>query len=185
MRYRIIDLFAGIGGTRLGFEKAGCISVFSSEWDEASKKTYASFFGETPHGDITKAETKAAIKPFDILVAGFPCQPFSSIGKREGFTHSTQGTLFHDIVEILKKHKPAAFLLENVKGLKSHDGGNTYRVIRSALDKIGPNLGYWINDKVLNAADYGTPQKRERIYIVGFRKNLCDASTEVEAGTQI
>ena len=109
MQYRIIDLFAGIGGTRLGFERAGCVSVFSSEWDSASKKTYASFFGETPHGDITKAETKAAIKPFDILVAGFPCQPFSSIGKREGFKHRTQGTLFHEIVRILDHKKPISF----------------------------------------------------------------------------
>ncbi len=165
MTLKFIDLFAGIGGTRLAFETNGLECVFSSEWDPHSQKTYAANFGETPHGDITKIAA-ANIPDFDVLVAGFPCQPFSSIGKREGFEHATQGTLFFDVLRIIKDKRPSAFLLENVKGLKNHDGGNTWLVIQQSLS----DLGYTIFAQVLDASDYGVPQKRERIYIVGFDK---------------
>jgi len=178
---KFIDLFAGIGGTRIAFERAGARCVFSSEWDKHSQATYNAFFGEMPHGDIADPAIKKAIPGFNILVAGFPCQPFSSIGKRQGFSHTTQGTLFHHIVEILKKKKPDALLLENVKGLRTHDGGNTYRVVVASLR----DAGYWINDTLLNASAYGVPQKRERTYIVGFRKTLVPAMTEQDAFQKI
>lgn len=165
MTFKFIDLFAGIGGTRLAFEAVGGECVFSSEWDKYAQLTYAANFGEVPHGDITKIPSKD-IPKFDLLVAGFPCQPFSSIGKRQGFSHPTQGTLFHEIVRILEFHKPAMFLLENVKGLTNHDNGNTLKVIEASLK----DLGYNIYLQVLNSADFGVPQNRERIYIVGFRK---------------
>ena len=165
VKLRFIDLFAGIGGMRMAFESAGMSCVFSSEWDQHSQRTYEANFNETPHGDITKISA-ADIPEFDVLLAGFPCQPFSSIGKRQGFDHPTQGTLFYDVVRILQHHKPSAFLLENVKGLVNHDEGRTWRVIQETLDE----LGYSINAKVLDAADYGVPQHRERIYIVGFHK---------------
>lgn len=165
--FTFIDLFAGIGGTRIGFERAGGKCVFSSEWDKDAQKTYYENFGEIPKGDITKIETKE-IPEFDILIAGFPCQPFSMIGKREGFKHATQGTLFFEIVRILEDKKPKAFLLENVKGLTHHDKGNTFRIIKEALD----SLGYHVYSEILDAADFGLPQIRKRIYIVGFRKDL-------------
>jgi DNA (cytosine-5)-methyltransferase 1 len=185
-RYKFVDLFAGIGGTRIAFERAGATCVFTSEWDKHCQATYRHFFGDHAlYGDITDDTTKKAIPAFDILVAGFPCQPFSSIGKREGFEHPTQGTLFHDILDILRRRRPSAFLLENVKGLTHHDGGKTLRVIRESLDQITPKLGYWVNYKVLNAAEYGVPQQRERIYIVGFRKDLVDATNPIEAGAKI
>lgn len=171
--FTFIDLFAGIGGTRLGFEKAGGRCVFSSEWDKDAQKTYSANFGEIPHGDITKIEAKA-IPNFDILVAGFPCQPFSMIGRREGFKHATQGTLFYDIVRILEAKKPKAFLLENVKGLTTHDKGNTFKIINEALD----TLGYHVYSKILDAAEFGLPQVRKRIYLVGFRKDLFDAKPD-------
>jgi len=161
--FRFIDLFAGIGGTRLAFEKAGGKCVFSSEWDPHSQKTYEANFGEVPNGDITKIAAKE-IPKFDILVAGFPCQPFSSIGKRQGFQHKTQGTLFHDIARILDYHKPRAFLLENVAGLLTHDDGRTFTTIIAILTELGYDVEY----KVLDASDFGVPQKRDRIYIVGF-----------------
>ena len=163
MSLKFIDLFAGIGGTRLAFEKNGMKCVFSSEWDPHSQKTYEANFGERPHGDITKIATRD-IPDFDVLVAGFPCQPFSSIGKRQGFEHPTQGTLFFDVLRIIKDKRPEAFLLENVKGLRTHDGGNTWSVIRESLEEIG----YSVFSEVLDASDYGVPQRRERIYIVGF-----------------
>lgn len=171
MPLKFIDLFAGIGGTRLAFERkpVGMKCVFSSEWDSAAQKTYEANFGEKPHGDITKIDPES-IPAFDVLVGGFPCQPFSSIGKREGFSHPTQGTLFDEIVKILsRKNQPKAFLLENVKGLTHHDKGNTWAVIQSELDRIGYDIVF---DSVLDAADYGVPQKRERVYIIGFRKDL-------------
>ena len=123
-KFAFIDLFAGIGGTRLGFERAGGKCVFSSEWDKDAQKTYSANFGEVPAGDIIKIDEKS-IPDFDVLVAGFPCQPFSMIGKREGFKHATQGTLFYDIIRIIEHKKPKAFLLENVKGLTHHNNGNT------------------------------------------------------------
>ncbi len=165
--FDFIDLFAGIGGTRIAFERAGGNCVFSSEWDPFCQKTYQANFGEIPYGDITKIDAKD-IPDFEILVAGFPCQPFSSIGKRQGFKHATQGTLFYDIVRIIDKKKPVSFLLENVQGILNHDSGNTFKVISEALDK----LGYHVFHEVLDAADFGVPQHRKRIYIVGFRKDL-------------
>ena len=152
---------------RLAFEANGFSCVFSSEWDPNSQKTYAANFGDVPHGDITKIP-ESEVPEFDILLAGFPCQPFSSIGRRQGFDHPTQGTLFYDVVRILKHHKPQGFLLENVKGLTTHDSGRTWSTIQESL----LNLGYEIHAKVLDAADYGVPQRRERIYIVGFRSDL-------------
>lgn len=164
-KFTFIDLFAGIGGIRLGFEHVGCKCVFSSEFDEDACKTYEANFGEHPAGDITKIDAKD-IPDFDILLGGFPCQAFSIIGKKEGFANETCGTLFFDIERILKEKRPSAFMLENVRNLTAHDGGNTFRVIREHLEA----LGYTVYAKVLNALDYGVPQKRERIIIVGFRE---------------
>lgn len=165
--FRFIDLFAGIGGIRLGFESVGGKCVFSSEFDADACKTYEANFGEYPAGDITKINA-CDIPDFDILLAGFPCQAFSIIGKKEGFANETCGTLFFDIERILKEKRPPAFMLENVRNLVAHDNGNTFRVIREHLEA----LGYYVHAKVLNALDYGVPQKRERIIIVGFNKNI-------------
>lgn len=164
--YKTIDLFAGIGGIRLGFEKYGCQNVFSSEWDKYAQSMYEANFGEKPFGDINDILPRD-IPEHDILLAGFPCQPFSIAGKGLGFS-DTRGTLFFNIEEILKEKRPQSFLLENVKRLVSHDNGNTFRVILERLE----NLGYKVYYKVLNTLDFGLPQKRERIYIVGFLKNV-------------
>ena len=164
-KFTFIDLFAGIGGIRLGYQALGGKCVFSSEWDKAAAKTYYSNFGEHPWGDIQKIAPNA-IPDFDVLLAGFPCQPFSIIGDKEGFSHETQGTLFFNIEKILLAKKPKAFMLENVRNLTAHDGGRTFKVILSHLR----NAGYDVHYKVLNALDYGVPQKRERIIICGFRK---------------
>jgi DNA (cytosine-5)-methyltransferase 1 len=163
MNFRFIDLFAGIGGMRIAFEKVGGHCVFSSEWDRFAQQTYEANFGEIPFGDITKIHEKD-IPKFDIVAAGFPCQPFSSIGKRQGFEHKTQGTLFYDVARIIDHHKPKAFLLENVSGLVTHDKGNTLAMIIETLEE----LNYSVNFKVLDSAEFGVPQKRQRIYIVGF-----------------
>lgn len=165
--FSFIDLFAGIGGIRLGFESVGGKCVFSSEFDEDACKTYEANFGEHPAGDITKIEARE-IPDFDILLGGFPCQAFSIIGKKEGFANETCGTLFFDIERILKEKMPQAFMLENVRNLTAHDGGNTFRIIRTHLEA----LGYKVYAKVLNALDYGVPQKRERIIIVGFLNDV-------------
>ncbi len=165
--FTFIDLFAGIGGIRLGFESLGGKCVFSSEFDKAACKTYEANFGEHPSGDITKIPA-SEIPNFDILLAGFPCQAFSIIGKKEGFENETCGTLFFEIERILKEKRPKAFMLENVRNLIAHDNGNTFRVIKSHLEA----LGYNVYAKVLNALDYGVPQKRERIIIVGFLDNV-------------
>lgn len=165
--FRFIDLFAGIGGIRLGFESVGGTCVFSSEWDANAAKTYEANFGDKPYGDITKIDAQD-IPDFDILLGGFPCQPFSIIGDKEGFNHETQGNLFFDIERILKEKKPYAFMLENVRNLTAHDGGNTFRVIIAHLEA----LGYCVHFQILNALDFGVPQKRERIIIVGFRDFL-------------
>ncbi len=165
--FTFIDLFAGIGGIRLGFESVGGKCVFSSEFDEDACKTYEANFGEHPFGDITKIETNS-IPDFDILLGGFPCQAFSIIGKKEGFANETCGTLFFEIERILKAKKPKAFMLENVRNLVAHDNGNTFRIIISHLE----TLGYHVYAKVLNALDYGVPQKRERVIIVGFLHNV-------------
>lgn len=165
--FKFIDLFAGIGGIRLGFEYAGGHCVFSSEFDEEACKTYEANFGEHPSGDITKIDAKD-IPEFDILLGGFPCQAFSIIGKKEGFDNETCGTLFFEIERILREKKPKAFMLENVRNLTAHDKGNTFKVICTHLEA----LGYTVYAKVLNALDYGVPQKRERIIIVGFLDNV-------------
>jgi len=171
--FKFIDLFAGIGGIRLGFESAGGHCVFSSEFDEEACKTYEANFGEHPSGDITKIDAKK-IPDFDILLGGFPCQAFSIIGKKEGFDNETCGTLFFEIERILKVKKPKAFMLENVRNLTAHDKGNTFKIIRTHLEA----LGYTVYSKVLNALDYGVPQKRERIIIVGFLDNVMFAFPE-------
>lgn len=169
-KFTFIDLFAGIGGFRLAMQSLGGTCVFSSEWDKDAQKTYFENFGDMPFGDITKDEVKACIPDnFDLLCAGFPCQPFSSIGKREGFAHPTQGTLFFHIQEILKTKKPKAFLLENVPGLVTHQEGATLQTIRDVLRN---ELNYEADFVVLNSADFGVPQYRRRLYIVGFRKDI-------------
>jgi DNA (cytosine-5)-methyltransferase 1 len=165
-KYSTIDLFAGIGGIRLGFETYGCQNVFSSEWDSSAQSMYEENFGEKPFGDINDIEPKD-IPNHDILLAGFPCQPFSIAGKGLGF-EDTRGTLFFNIEAIIKEKQPQAFLLENVKRLTTHDNGNTFRVITNNLKK----LGYTVYHKVFNSLDFGVPQKRERIYIVGFKENI-------------
>ena len=164
-KFTFIDLFAGIGGIRLGYQSLGGKCVFSSEWDKDAAKTYYSNFGEEPFGDIRKI-APSDIPDFDVLLAGFPCQPFSIIGDKEGFNHETQGTLFFNIEKILLVKRPKAFMLENVRNLTAHDNGRTFKIILSHLR----NAGYDVHYKVLNALDYGVPQKRERIIICGFRK---------------
>lgn len=169
-RFTFIDLFAGIGGMRLAFEANGGQCVFSSEWDRYCQKTYFDNFGVLPHGDITKIDEKE-IPDHDILVAGFPCQPFSiagvskknSLGKATGFLDKTQGTLFFDVVRIINEKRPKAFMLENVKNLRSHDKGNTWRVIMESLEE----LDYEVFSEVLDGQVF-TPQHRERVIIVGF-----------------
>lgn len=160
--FTFIDLFAGIGGIRLPFDELGYQNVFSSEIDAAACKTYEENFGDTPYGDITKIAEKD-IPPHDLLLAGFPCQAFSIMGKKLGFA-DTRGTMFFEIERILKHHKPKAILLENVKQLVTHDQGRTLAVILESLKSIG----YFVQWKVLNALNFGLPQKRERIVIVGF-----------------
>lgn len=161
-----IDLFAGIGGIRLAFEANGCRCVFSSEWDVKAQATYRDNFGETPAGDITKIR-EGDVPDHDILLAGFPCQPFSIIGKMQGF-EDTRGTLFFDIARIIRAKRPQAILLENVKQFMTHDGGKTFSVVRETLE----GMGYFVYFSVLNALDYGVPQKRERTIIVAFKYNL-------------
>jgi len=169
-KFKFIDLFAGIGGFRIAMQNIGGRCVFSSEWDKYSQKTYEANFGEVPFGDITRSETKSYIpSDFDLLCAGFPCQAFSIAGKRGGF-EDTRGTLFFDVADIIKKHQPKAFFLENVKGLTNHDKGRTLATI---LNTLKNDLDYYVPDpQVLNAKDYGVAQNRERIFITGFRKDL-------------
>ena len=171
-KFTFIDLFAGIGGMRLAFEKQGGQCVFSCEWDKYCQKTYFDNFGVIPHGDIRQVYEKD-IPNHDILIAGFPCQPFSiagvskknSLGRATGFLDKTQGTLFFDVVRIINEKRPRAFLLENVKNLKSHDKGRTWKVIMETLDE----LDYAVSTQVLDGQDY-VPQHRERVFIVGFDK---------------
>lgn len=171
-KFTFIDLFAGMGGFRLAMQAQGGECVFSSEWNSFSQQTYFANFGEMPFGDITKKSTKSYIpKKFDILCAGFPCQPFSiagvskkkSLGRETGFKDKTQGTLFFDVADIISRHRPKAFYLENVKNLTSHDKGNTFRIIRETLEE----LDYSIHYEVMDGQTY-VPQHRERIMIVGF-----------------
>lgn len=165
-RFRTIDLFAGIGGIRLGFAAHGGRTVFSSEWDTLAQDTYEANFGERPLGDITKIAPED-IPEHDILLAGFPCQPFSIIGERKGFG-DTRGTLFFNVEEILRVRRPPAVLLENVKQFKTHDGGRTFRTVTERLSQ----LGYYTHTAILNALHYGVPQKRERTFIVCFQADL-------------
>lgn len=169
-KFKFIDLFAGIGGIRLAYQNLGGKCVFTSEWNNFSKKTYEANFGEVPFGDITQIN-ESDIPDHDILLAGFPCQPFSiagvskknALGRKHGFLDETQGTLFFDIARILAHKKPKAFMLENVKNLVSHDKGNTFKVIKNTLRE----LGYTVHYKVLDGKHF-VPQHRERIIIVGF-----------------
>lgn len=167
--FTFIDLFAGIGGFRLAMQSCGGQCVFSSEWDDAAKQTYFENYGEVPFGDITKPETKDLIpKKFDVLCAGFPCQAFSIAGYQKGFD-DVRGTLFFDVADILEKHRPKAFYLENVKNLKSHDEGRTFAKI---MDVLKNRLGYIVDSKIMNPCEYvNVPQNRERIFIVGFDPN--------------
>ena len=164
-KFTFIDLFAGIGGFRIACQSIGGECVFSSEWDSNAQKTYIYNFGEQPYGDITNEAVKAAIpEKFDLLCGGFPCQAFSIAGYQKGF-EDTRGTLFFDVAEIIKLHRPKAVFLENVKNLKNHDNGNTFRVIKKTLE----DLNYVVFDKVMNAMEYANvPQNRERIFIVCF-----------------
>ena len=181
-RFTFIDLFAGIGGMRLAFESQGGQCVFSSEWDRFCQKTYFDNFGVIPYGDITKIDEKD-IPNHDILIAGFPCQPFSiagvskknSLGKATGFLDKTQGTLFFDVVRILAEKRPRAFLLENVKNLKNHDKGNTWKVIMEALDE----LDYEVFTEVLDGQVY-VPQHRERVFIVGFDRKRYNVDSKFD-----
>lgn len=165
-RFTQIDLFAGIGGIRQAFQRHGGYNIYSSEWDKFAQTTYRINYGEIPDGDITAVDEKD-IPDHDILLAGFPCQPFSQAGLHKGF-EDTRGTLFFDIARILKAKRPKAFMLENVKQLRGHDKGNTLKVILSVLNE----LNYYVPDpQILNAYHFGVPQNRERIIIVGFNKD--------------
>lgn len=163
---KVIDLFAGIGGFHLAFDSFGATINYACEWDKDAAKVYETNFGIKPTGDITKIDENT-IPEHEILCAGFPCQAFSISGKQEGFNDS-RGTLFFDIARIIKAKQPKIVFLENVKNLARHDNGRTLDVIMKTLDE----LGYDAYERILNAADYGIPQSRQRIYIIAFRKDL-------------
>ena len=186
-KFRFIDLFAGIGGIRLPFQQLGGECVFSSEWDKFAQRTYAANYGEVPSGDITQI-VASDIPDHDILMGGFPCQSFSQAGLKKGF-EDTRGTMFFEIQRILGEKRPKVFLLENVKQLRGHDKGRTLQTILNILtgesdlplddvpmsadarEALGKKLNYWVDYKVLRAADFGIPQNRERIFIVGFDRD--------------
>ena len=169
-RFTFIDLFAGIGGFRIAMQNLGGKCVYSSEFDAKAQESYLANYGEMPFGDITKPATKQYIpKKFDVLCAGFPCQAFSLAGKRLGFKDETRGTLFFEIEDILRKHQPKAIFLENVKGLAIHDKGRTLKTILEHLNDAGYDV---VPPQIVNAMDFGVPQHRERIYIIGFKKSL-------------
>ena len=164
--YTFIDLFAGLGGFRIALESLGARCVYSNEWDKPVQQVYANNFGDIPEGDITKVDERT-IPDHDILCAGFPCQAFSISGKQRGFEDS-RGTLFFDVARIVREKKPKIVFMENVKNFAAHDNGHTLEVVKSIMEE----LGYTFYQKVLNAVDYGVPQKRERIYMVCFRNDL-------------
>lgn len=170
--FTFIDLFAGIGGIRIPFSNLKGRCVLSSEWDKFAQKTYRLNFDDTPLGDITKI-TNEEIPNFDILLGGFPCQPFSQAGLKKGFS-DTRGTLFFEIERIIEAKRPKAFMLENVKQLKGHDKGRTLKTITEHLEK----MNYEVRTKVLRAADFGVPQNRERLFIIGYDKNLLSKNEE-------
>jgi len=174
--FRFVDLFAGIGGLRIGFQGIGGHCVFTSEWDKYAQTTYQDNFRDNHplHGDVREfSESPEKIPAHDVLLGGFPCQPFSiagvskknSLGRPHGFLCDTQGTLFFDTAQIIAHHKPAAFVLENVKNLERHDGGRTFRTIKNVLEN---ELGYHVQSRVISSHHW-VPQKRERVFIVGFR----------------
>lgn len=165
-KLKFIDLFAGLGGFRIALESCGAECVYSNEWDKFAQEVYQLNFGETPEGDITKVDENS-IPDHDILCAGFPCQVFSISGNQKGFEDS-RGTLFFDVARIVKAKKPKVVFMENVKNFATHDNGKTLQVVHNTMKE----LGYTFYQKVLNAVDYGIPQKRERIYMVCFRKDL-------------
>lgn len=181
-KFTFIDLFAGIGGMRIAYEQSGGRCVYSSEWNKFSQKTYEANFGEIPDGDITKVNAQD-IPDHDILVAGFPCQPFSiagvskknSLGRATGFEDKTQGTLFFDVCRILKAKRPKAFMLENVKNLKSHDHGRTFQIILESLEE----LDYQVFYEILDGQNF-VPQHRERIIIIGFDRKRYGADIPFE-----
>lgn len=169
-KFTFIDLFAGIGGFRIAMQELGGKCVYSSEFDAQAQKTYMANYGEMPFGDITKEITKSYIPDnFDVLCGGFPCQAFSLAGRRLGFEDETRGTLFFEIEDILRRKQPKAFFLENVKGLMIHKGGQTINTILKHLDDAGYDV---VPPQIVNAMDFGVPQHRERVYIIGFRKDL-------------
>ena len=174
-KFRFIDLFAGIGGMRLGFSSPHSKCVFSSEWDSHAQKTYYANFKEVPQGDIN-AISPQDIPDHDLLLAGFPCQPFSSIGRRQGFLHETQGTLFYAIAKILEAKQPISFLLENVPGLVTHQNGKTFSIILKTLDELNYDVRY----QILDAGDFNLPQRRERIYLVGFKRDYLKKRIEFD-----
>lgn len=178
-KLKFIDLFCGIGGFRIAFEKNGCECVFSSDIDKYARETYNLNFGEYPKGDITKIKS-SEIPDFDILCAGFPCQPFSIAGKRLGF-EDTRGTLFFEVARIIKDKKPKAFFLENVSGLTNHNGGKTLNVIVNTLEQLGYNVSF----ANVNAKDCGMPQNRNRWYCVGFRKDLINCKNTISFDIKI
>ncbi len=167
--YRFIDLFAGIGGFHLALESFGAECVYANEWDRFAQEVYFRNFGIMPEGDITKVDEKG-VPDHDILCAGFPCQAFSISGKRLGFNDS-RGTLFFDVARIVKEKRPRVVFMENVKNFASHDGGNTIKVVEATMRELGYSFHY----AVLNAVDYGVPQKRERVYMVCFRNDIDDS----------
>jgi len=200
--FSFIDLFAGIGGIRYPFQKQGGHCVFTSEWDKFAKKTYAANYGEIPKGDITKIAA-AEIPKHDVLLAGFPCQAFSQAGLKQGF-NDTRGTMFFEIQRILAHHRPKAFLLENVKQLKGHDQGRTLKTILAILEgrtvpeipesvpmsdearqSLGKKLNYRVGYRVLKATNFGVPQSRERVYIIGFDRDQVRAADEADICSEI
>lgn len=200
--FSFIDLFAGIGGIRYPFQKHGGHCVFTSEWDKFAKKTYAANYGEIPNGDITKIAA-ADIPKHDVLLAGFPCQAFSQAGLKQGF-NDTRGTMFFEIQRILAHHRPKAFLLENVKQLKGHDQGRTLKTILAILEgrtvpeipesvpmsdearrSLGKKLNYRVGYRVLKATNFGVPQSRERVYIIGFDRGQVKAADEADICSEI
>jgi len=200
--FSFIDLFAGIGGIRYPFQKQGGHCVFTSEWDRFAKKTYAANFGEVPHGDITKTAA-SDIPKHDLLLAGFPCQAFSQAGLKQGF-NDTRGTMFFEIQRILAQHRPKAFLLENVKQLKTHDQGRTLKTILDILEgrtiaeipetvpmseearsSLRTKLNYRVGYQVLKASNFGVPQNRQRIYIIGFDRDQVSSANQTDICSEI